>query len=278
MIDVKQRPLGKSWDEQSASIGYVVICTEGESEDEVEAAVFAEAPESYRGLVRATKVKAEEINVGADGEPSMWDVVVSYGRISARLTPPVTGSVVWRGTTTGGTQHITSPLYAGNAYTHPDVTELPEDWGYAIGPTKDGVGGLDIPVMADSFSATKYVAVEDWPALRAAIKSLTGKVNSEDWTADGELFEAGEVLFLGATYAKRTDVDPPDYEVTFEFAASPNDDDFDVGEITGIAKLGWEYLDITYEDRESEGFLYKVPIIATIHGVFRQGNFSGLGL
>jgi hypothetical protein len=278
-IQVEQRPLGKQFDGSGATIGFIAFCTDGESEDDVVAAVEAAAPSSYRGFSRG-QVRAEEINIDDEGEAAVWDVEVPYGRAGGRLVPPPTGSVVWSGTTSGGTQHITSGLAMQGVYTDPSITELPADWGQVIGATKDGIAGVDIVVPVDAFRATRYVAATAWPALRSNIKALTGTVNDSAWTADGEEFQAGEVLFMGATWAKRppSEVDPPDYEVVLEFAASPNVEGLAIGEIEGIEKEGWDYLDLTYEDREDGGFFYKRPIIATIHQVYRRGNFAVLGL
>jgi hypothetical protein len=276
-IHVAQRPLGREFDGSGARIGFIAFCDAGEDEAAVIAAVEAEAPGSYLGFSRG-EVRATEIGIDNSGEASVWDVEVPYGRAGGTLIPPPTGTVIWSGTTAGGSQHITSGLAPGDVFTDPSVSSLPVDWGLAIGATKDGIAGVDITVPVDAFRATKYIAAASWPALRAAIKALTGTVNDDSWTADGETFEAGEVLFLGATWAKRTEVDPPDYEVTFEFAASPNVEDLDIGGIIGIDKEGWDYLDITYEDTEDAGFLAKKPIIATIHKVYRRADFAALGL
>ena len=59
---------------------------------------------------------------------------------------------------------------------------------------------------------------------------------------------ARECLFLGAAGSKRGADDPSSlklrragWEITYRFAASPNRTGITVGEITGIAKKGWEY-------------------------------------
>jgi hypothetical protein len=276
-IAIDQKPNGREFNETSGSIRYIASCDAGEDDTEVKAAVEAEAPSSYMGLGR-TGVFAQEINVDADGNPMTWDVRVDYGRRGGRLQIPQTGDIIWSGSTLGGTQRITSPLAPGTPYTDPSVTELPEDWGNAIGVTKDSVEGADIVVPVDAFQATMYIRNRQWPIIRGYIKAMTGSVNDDDWEADGEDFEAGEVLFLGATWQKRTEVDPHDYEVTFHFAGSPNVEDLTVGGITVEEKQGWDYLDITYESEESGAFLIKKPIIATVHKVYRRSNFDLLGL
>lgn len=275
-IDVRERPLGKRFDANSAEIGYIVICDAGEDEAAVNAAVLAEAPSSYMGLGRAEKASCEEINVDDEGEPSMWDVRVHFGKITFRF-PPSTGTVVWSGTTAGGTQHITTGRSKGVSYPAPGLT-VPADVGFAIGATKDGVAGVDIVVPVDSFRAVKYVDAASWATLRSVVKAITGCVNDDDWTADGETFAAGEVLFMGATWAKRTEVVPNDYEVTFEFAANPNQEDIDIGEVTVDEKAGWDYLEVVYENREETAVSFQVPKYATVHEVYRAADFGALGL
>lgn len=282
MITVRERPLGRRWDSGSAEIGYVVICSAGENEDEVEAAVEAEAPESYRGFTRG-KIAAEEINFDDDGDPCMWDVKVPYGVNGGSLVIPQTGEVQWSGTTAGGTQHITtSPLgIAAEVFRDPTAAAPPAGWGEAIGQTNDGVEGVDIVVPIFAFRATKYVAEDEWPSLMAAMAQLTGRVNNATWTADAATFAAGEVLFMGGTWAKRTDIEPNDYEVTLEFMASPNVDDLEIGGInspTAIIKDGWQLLDVHFEHTETGGYMVQKPTIAAVHTVYGSGNFGALGV
>lgn len=276
-VTVAQRPMGKEFDGSGGRIGYIAFCESGDDEADVVSAVEADAPTTYLGFARG-KPRAIEINIGDDGEPSTWDVEVPYGVIRASLTPPATGTTVWSVTTAGGTQHITSGIASGTAYADPGVSTIPADWGGVIGATKDGIEGVDITVPQYSVRATKYVAAGSIAALKAAAFALTGTVNSDSVTYDGDAFAAGELLFLGMTATKRTEVSPADYECTFEFAASPNATGITVGAITGIDKEGWDYLDVTFEDRESDGFMYKVPIIATVHQVYEREAFAALGL
>jgi hypothetical protein len=51
-----------------------------------------------------------------------------------------------------------------------------------------------------------------------------------------------------------------------------------LGGILDIDKEGWDYLELTYEDTEDEGFMVKKPIIATVHKVYRRADFDTLGL
>lgn len=277
-VIVQERPLGRDFEDGvGGRIGYVAFCDNGEDEDDVVAAVEAVAPASYAGTARGP-IRVRELAFDSADVPNVWDVEVPYGVVRSRLNVPVTGQTIWSGTTSGGTAHVGSPLEPGTPYTDPTVTSLPIDWGSAIGATKDGIGGVDVPAPLFTVRAVKYVAQADINTLRSAAFELTGCVNDASFALDGQTFDEGEVLFLGMTWAKRTEVDPYDYECSFEFSCSLNAEDLVVGDISVDFKEGWQYLDITYSEKEDAGFLYKKPIIATVHTVSRKGDLSDLGL
>ena len=53
-----------------------------------------------------------------------------------------------------------------------------------------------------------------------------------------------------------------------------------IGDIGPINKKGWEYLWVRYEDEEDTdaNALVKRPVAAYIEKVYRDGNFSALGI
>jgi hypothetical protein len=51
-----------------------------------------------------------------------------------------------------------------------------------------------------------------------------------------------------------------------------------IGDITGIEKKGHEYLWVRYEDAVSSNELVKKPKFVYVNKVYRDGNFSGLGI
>jgi hypothetical protein len=71
-----------------------------------------------------------------------------------------------------------------------------------------------------------------------------------------------------------------DWEITFRFAASPNQTGLSVGSITGINKKGWEYLWVRYADAEDtgSGAIIKKPIAAYVERVYDDANFGALGI
>jgi len=136
------------------------------------------------------------------------------------------------------------------------------------------VYGVDITVPVYSFSETHILANS---AVTAAYKgklfALTGKTNNATFKG----FAIGECLFLGASGSKRG---KGDWEITFRFAASPNKTGLTVGDITGIAKKGWEYLWVRYEDAvdTAAGTMVKKPLAVYIEKVYEEGNFADLAI
>jgi len=108
-------------------------------------------------------------------------------------------------------------------------------------------------------------------AYKGRLVALTGNTNSATW---GD-FEIGEVLFLGASGSKRG---KGDWEITFNFAASPNMTDLSVGDITGIAKKGWEYLWIEYDESDDQAAMHVVkrPFAVHVERVYPEDDFAKL--
>jgi len=114
------------------------------------------------------------------------------------------------------------------------------------------------------------------PSYRKQLFRLTSKVNQAAWRE----FDAGEVIFMGASGARRGTKSTDDWEITFKFSASPNETEIVIGEITGIRKRGWEYLWVRYDDQEDEfaTMLVKRPRAAYVEQVYRYGDFRQLGI
>lgn len=174
--------------------------------------------------------------------------------------------------TTGGTAKITQAKatiggYAASGYGVPN-------FGGAIGVTKDSIEGTEIIVPKYSFSETFFFdsSVVDG-AFKATIFSLTGTVNNGTFRG----FSAGEVLFEGVRGSRRG---TGKWELTYHFSASPNVTGLTVGTITGIAKKGWEYLWVRYQDFDDAtgGFAVKRPVVVMIERVYDSGDYSLLGI
>lgn len=244
-------------DSPSVDLLYVVRGTEDDAD--VRSTVESTVPAFYAGLSFQTYHIAHQ---GA----GVWDVSVRYGK----QEPRDTGDSSFSFDTGGGSAHITQSL--STISRHAPAGKTAPDCRGAIGVTTDSVEGTDINVPVYQFGETHYISsLLITPAYKTNLFYLTGRVNSDAWRG----FAAGEVLFLGASGAKRG---ADDWEVTFRFAASPNVTGLAIGPITGIDKRGWEYVWVRYSDVESESVLVKQPIAAYVEQVYRTGNFLTLGI
>lgn len=257
--DSRELTLGEN---ASAELRYVVRGTD--SDADAYAAAKDASPIAYAGLYRQT-IQLERI---AD---DTWEASVQYGqRPPANQNETLPDLSSYEFDTTGGTQHITQSLHTRRRY----GVQIAPDLRGAIGVTKDGVEGVDITVPVFHFSETHRLpdaVVTPWYV--NTLFSLTGTVND----APFRMFQAGEVLFLGASGSKRgMDL----WEITFRFAANPNVSGLQIGEITNIEKQGWDYLWVRYTDwvDEYSNLLVKKPVNVYIEQVYRSGNFMLLGI
>ncbi len=199
-------------------------------------------------------------------DTGLWEGIVNYGLL------PQTGESVFSFDTGGGTQHITNSL--GTVARYAPAGAVAPDCKGALGVTADSVEGVDITVPVYQFVETHYLPDSVvTPAYKATLFALTGKVNSAAFKG----FAAGECLFLGAAGTQRGQ---GDWELTYRFAAYPNVTNLTIGDITGIAKKGWEYLWVRYTDSEdvSAKALVKRPTAVYIEKVYEYGNLSLLGI
>jgi len=140
-----------------------------------------------------------------------------------------------------------------------------------IGNTASGPTGVDIVAPVFNYQVTKRYAILDvTQAYIAAIFAATGTVNSATFTVttdDGITFSfsAGENLYLGGSGG----VVDGEVEITHKFSASQNATGLSVGGISGIAKKGWEYLWVLFEDMVTNGFLVKKARAVYVEQVYR---------
>lgn len=227
------------------------------SESDAQALLVANAPSTYGGLV------LEDISADYEGG-GKWKGYARYVRLS--------GSDEYTFDTGGGTQRITQSLSTINSYAPAGMT-APNFQG-AIGVSEDRVEGVDISVPAYQFTETHTLAdAAVTTSYKTTLAGLTGKVNNATFRG----FAAGECLFLGAAGSKRGD---ELWSITFRFACQPNATGLTVGSITGIDKLGWDYLWVRYADYSdlSAYCLVKRPIAVYVERVYAQADFSGLGI
>ncbi len=176
------------------------------------------------------------------------DVAWRWIGTAAYVEAPTGGDWSFRFDTGGGTQHITQSLSTVNKYV---ASGTAPDFKGAIGVTEDRVEGVDIGVSVFAFEVTYYIDDEDMAAqdIRRFYELSNDTYNDAPFTVtiNGKqlTFAAGEVRLLGVVGGIRRTEDQ--WEITCRFAASPNKTGLAVGDITGIDKLGWDYLWVRYK-------------------------------
>lgn len=252
------RPFTVGLKSSARELIYDIIGTDDEAV--VESLILATAPAVYGGLI-LDSVEGEPIAVTGTGQ-GIWKGHARY----------VVPEVEYTFDTGGGTQKITQSYATVNSYAPSGLTA--PDFQGAIGVSEDSVEGADVPVPKFDFTETHFLpssTVSD--SYKLALFNLTGRKNNATWRA----FAAGEVLFLGATGSNRG---TGQWSITFRFSASPNISGLSIGPISGIDKLGWDYLWIRYADyADGTAFsLVKRPVAAYVEQVILDGDFSTLGI
>ena len=217
-------------------------------------------PTTFGGLFR----DSEEIERLTD---DTWRGTVRY----TPLGEEDTNSSVYRFDTTGGQEHITQS-FATTSYAPPSKTA--PDFKGAIGVTDDAVEGVDIVVPKYGFSETHFfLDAQVTQGYRLTVAGITGHVNALTFRG----FTPFEVLFLGATGSRSSDKTGI-WEITFNFSANPNTV-VTIGDITGVAKNGYDYLWVKYE-RQEDGTAGEVkrPRAAYVEETYTALSFAGLGI
>ena len=124
---------------------------------EAEAALAAEAPATYGGLVRDTYGASEEGN-------GLWIGEVRYVSSSMQRKAIPVGETRESGSIGGGTQHITQSKQTPTTYS---ANERPApNFKGAIGVSSDSVEGCDINVGSYRFSYTKAFTAAQMETLK----------------------------------------------------------------------------------------------------------------
>lgn len=235
------------------------------------------------------QLRAESYSVEYLGDDA-WHVSINYEKVGADADEPDPLRRSRSFDTTGGTQHITQALEnvtvltsktGSTTITTNGETKYPPSTAAsmngAIGVDDSSVNGVDVVVPALSWTETydvphAYITA----AYIKGVAGLTGSVNKNAFRT----FAAGEVLFMGCSGQQEWDEQRGNgpWTLSFKFVASPNVTDQKIGDITGVSKKGHEYLWVRYEDAVSSNQLVKKPKAVYVNKVYREGEFSGLGI
>jgi len=215
------------------------------------------------------QLRAEQYSVSYLGDDA-WQVTISYSKDGAEDgTDPLKRSRSFD--TTGGTQHITQ-AQAERKYGSGAPSQ-----DSAIAVDSNGVNGVDIVVpqlqWQESYDVPNTYVTSAW--IRT-VSGITGTTNSATFRG----FEAGEVLFVGCTGSQEWDDQKGrgPWSLSFRFVASKNVTGQTIGSVTGVEKKGHEYLWVRYEDSVDSNLLLKKPKYVYVNRVYRESDFSGLGI
>lgn len=206
----------------------------------------------------------------------IWNAVAKYGKKEPQKTgDPENGKheSSFSFDTTGGTRHVKHSIRTVQRYGTSGKT--PPDFKGLIGVNDDKVEGCDVVAPAFAFSESHRVPSSFVTgAYKNKIYLLTGKVNAAQFTrADGQTFAPGECQFLGASGSKRG---TEGWEITYKFTASVNASGLVIGDITGIAKEGFHYLWVRWQEVENAKTLVKQPESIHVEQVVEYGHFGDL--
>ena len=232
---------------------------------QVRTLALATLARTYLGLILTNVMLDERLNA------TTWKVRAIYEapQVQQQENPEPTFAF----DTGGGTQHITQSLVTQGRYGPSASTAL----AGAIGFDGQNVNGVDITVPVYQFSETQFfIPSYVTQAYKLGLMSTTGTVNQAPFRG----FNAGEVLFLGASGTRKGLAVADPWEISFKFAAQENQDALTVGGISGISKRGWDYLWVQYgaDVDPTAKVLIKKPIAVYVEKVYPDGDFSWLGI
>jgi len=238
---------------------------------EVQAAFEAELPDTDGSLV-LTDTQVESIA----GNDQFWFGEAAYA--DPAFSPPDVGSMSLTFDTTGGREHVNFSLATIDSHFDSPLSDAP-DFQQAINVTDGRVNGVDIIVPSYAWQETHTLAQATVTSqYKKNVRRLTGRVNNAPFRE----WEAGEVLFMGARGALRQQAGAvANWELTFSFASRLNEENISIGGMSGIDKLGWDYLWVHFAnapDSNGQQVTVHKPIGAYVERVYPIDDFADLGI
>lgn len=262
---VTEKPLDRTGSSEQYERTYVVKSDSTIEADAALAALLAAAPIMLHSLPRDDKsAKVEEIKEG-----------LTYEGTVTWIKKEESGDCSFTFDISGEQSHITHSLSTVVKY---PLAAAP-DCKQAIGVTPDGVQGTDVLIPRITRNVKKTFDLADIdPSYIDGLEGLVGKTNDASFSVMGSTYAAGEALFSGASGGLAADSDK--FEISFVFAISKNETGLVIGDITGIAKDGWDYLWVMYETEEDAVTkrLVEIPAYVYVERVFERADFSPLAV
>ena len=219
--------------------------------------------------VSGMQLMAESYSVSFLGD-NAWQLTINYSKDGAEDgESPLKRARSFD--TTGGTQHMTQ------AFAEARFGSGAPDQRKAIGVDSNGVNGVDVVVpqlqWQESYDVPNAYVTD---AYIRGVSGVTGTTNNATFRG----FEAGEVLFVGCSGSQEWDDQKGrgPWSLSFRFVASKNVTGETIGDISGVAKKGHEYLWVRYEDAVDSSVLMKKPKAVYVNKVYRESAFSALGI
>jgi len=226
------------------------------------------------------------IDMVPDG-PNAWQAVAQYGepKLRTREREKLQAVGDYRVSFSVKPQTI-KQFVAKNTVKFPSGAK---DYGGAINVNSDGqVEGVDTIIPGLSITVTQRMAGADLtPAYSLAVANLVGKYNNNTFMS---VFPAGSIQFIGGDaalsfainnpFAGGPPLDPQDRELSFEFLYSPNLSGITIGSITGINKLGHQYMWIDWESAIVSSKAVRRPLAVYVQDLYgiEPADFSPLAL
>lgn len=235
------------------------------SDDEETVLLFAEGntPAIYKSLYR-NQVDGELVG------PELWEISVRYGATPPPSWNSVTVTPEWSFSIDEETVHVSHSITTVNAYA---ASGTAADHKGAINVQPDGtIEGADVGVSALSWSETLYLPWAAWgPGYLQVLQATVTRWNSTAW----RIWAPGEVLLRRA---RGRPAGQAFVSIEFDFAVSPNVTGLAIGAITGIDKLGWDYLWVQSEEVEDTTAKANAtrPKYAYVERLRYSANFNNL--
>lgn len=248
--------------------GVVFFDPDTESEVDVEAAAIAALPTTYVGyFLNVISIRQKAYNA--------FDVTGSYKATKKpENNDPASPGQDGEFTFEVSVQNVRA-LYALAKVSSGAVkgATAPDNKGL-VNVNADRVDGVDIPQPNYTFSETHYfsqAAISQ--AYKITLGGLVGTVNNGTFRGH----PAGTLLSTGVSGSVRgTD----QWRLRFQWAMSPNVSNLSIGDLTGITKRGWDYLELHYRPKADDfnGLLVREPYAYTVHQMMRYTNYAGFGI
>lgn len=199
--------------------------------------------------------------------PESWEFTGQYGDF------PAVGEYKLAIDTTGGMARTT---YATVQNAYPRAGFTATNFGNAVDVQDGEIRGVDIIVPALRLTVTAQIdfgLLTSPVAYAKTIAAATGSMNNATFLD----FAAGELLFAGATGPIIDDRNPT---LTFEFIASQNFANLNIGGFPSVTKRGHDYAWVSYRRvlDSSTNRLSVEPVAMYIAKVYGETDFGNFGI